>query len=494
MEIFMHFEDQLKLLLSSRHLLIYIVTNEEERLENTINKMAKNKYPSCIYYWDFIDGYYNNPNYCEQSKRNPLRALDIIENLDVSISTIFILKDFHLFINDIGIIRKIKNLFRKLKNSNLHIIIIASEIQIPQLLKEIVTVLEFPLPNVEEITIELNRLFAIMATNSNIQIDNLALAYKGMSMELIRRSVTKLIFAQKPNKQIFEIVSEEKQQLIRQTDVLDFYPVSSTLEDIGGLFNLKQWLKKRSNAFSRQAQSYGLPSPKGILLVGIQGTGKSLSAKAISQEWKIPLLKLDVGKIFGGIVGESESKMRKMIKLSEESAPCVLWIDEIDKAFSRINYNGDSGTANRVLSSFLTWLSEKKEQVFIVATANNIFQLPPEMLRKGRFDEIFFLDLPNTQERFKIFQIHLMKIRPLTWKRYNIQYLSELTESFSGAEIKQSIIEAMHNAFYEKRDFNTDDIIDVINEFIPLAFTDHSTISSLQEWAKLGKVRLASKE
>lgn len=489
----MYFEDKLKLLLSSRHFLIYIFTNEEERLENTVNKIAENEYPSNVYYWDFIDGFQNNPNYAEKSRRNPLQALHLVESLDTSRPSIFIFKDFHVFMNDTSIIRKIKNLFRKLKNSNIHILITSSEIQVPQLLRDIITVVEFPLPSEEEIALELQRLFSVMKTIPSVKIEDLAVVYKGMSIELIRRSVTKLIFASKPNKKIIEIVSKEKQQLMRHTDILDFYPISSSLDDIGGLFYLKQWLKKRSNAFSKQAQSYGLPAPKGILLVGIQGTGKSLSAKAISNQWNIPLLKLDVGKIFGGIVGESEGKMRKVIKIAEDLAPCVLWIDEIDKAFSRTNYSTDSGTTNRVLSSFLTWLSEKTKQVFIVATANHILHLPTEMLRKGRFDEIFFLDLPNYKERCHIFQIHLIKIRPLTWNNYDIQHLSELTQSFSGAEIKQSIIEAMHNAFYEKRDFCTEDIVDVINEFIPLAFTDNANILYLQEWAKSGKVRLASK-
>lgn len=488
----MCFEEKLILLLLSRHLLIYIVTNEEERLENTINSIIKNKYPSSIYYWNFIDGYQNNPNYINQGKRNPLAALDIIDNIDSSSSKIFVLKDFHLFMDDVSIIRKFKNLFIKLKNSNLHIIITASDIQVPKLLQEIITVLEFPLPNVKEILIELEYLFSFINLDFEVDLENLALSYKGMSMDLIRRSIAKWISSHQNIDSILNIIIEEKKQVIQKTDILNFYPTTNTLEDIGGLSNLKYWLKKRSNAFSQQAQNYGIPSPRGILLAGIQGTGKSLSAKAISQQWQLPLLKLDIGKIFGGIVGESESNMRNMIKVAEESAPCILWIDEIDKAFTRINNSGDSGTTNRVLSSFLTWLSEKEKQVFIVATANNVLCLPPEMLRKGRFDEIFFLDLPNAEERVKIFQIHLMKMRPLTWKTYNIIYLSQLTENFSGAEIRQIIIEAMHNAFYEKRDFKTEDIVMVIKEFIPLSFTDHIVISSLQEWAKLGKVRLAS--
>ena len=488
----MCFEEELVLLLLSRYLFIYITTIEEERFEYCINKIIDNYYPSSIYSWNFIDGYQNNPNYAGQSKRNPLGALELIESLDLLTSRIFILKDFNLFLSDISIVRKIRNLSIKLKNSNSHIIIVASDIQIPPLLKDMITILEFPLPTLSEIKLELKRLFRFMPMVESIDIDNLSLAYKGMTIELIRRSIAKLISSKKTAKHIFTIIADEKKQLIQKTDILEFYPVKNTLDDIGGLNNLKAWLHKRSTAFSKQAQTYGLPSPRGILLIGIQGTGKSLSAKAISQQWQIPLLRLDIGKIFGGIVGESESKMRKMIQVAEDLEPCVLWIDEIDKAFSRINSHGDSGTTNRVLSSFLIWLSEKKKKVFVVATANNILNLPSEMLRKGRFDEIFFLDLPTKSERAKIFQIHLMKVRPLTWKEYNIDYLSDISKDFSGAEIRQSIIEAMYNAFYEKRDFNTDDIVLAINESIPLAFTDSTTIDKMQEWAKLGKVRLAS--
>nr|WCH56257.1 hypothetical protein [Hypnea sp.] len=488
----MHFEQKLKLLISSRHLFIYVVTNEEERLEYVINKIIHKGF-SNIYSWDFIDGYTNNPNYLGYAQRNPLAALELVETLDSDLARVFILKDYHLFINDISIIRKIKNLSKKFRNVNCNIIIIASEVSIPPLLKEVITLLEFPKPNIEEISVELRRLFNVLHINFNVDFDNLAFACRGMSIEFIRKSIAKLVSMQQSAPYIFHLISEEKKQLIEQTDILDYCSLSHTIDDIGGLSLLKQWLQKRSNAFSKQAQSYGLPIPKGILLVGIQGTGKSLSAKVIAQHWQLPLFRLDIGKIFGGIVGESEKNIRVVIKLSEDLSPCVLWIDEIDKAFNRLSTNNDSGTTNRVLSTLLTWLSEKKKQVFVVATANDILSLPSEILRKGRFDEIFFLDLPNLHERKMIFQIHLMKLRPLTWTKYDISYLGELTSSFSGAEIQQCIIEAMNNAFYEKRDFENKDIINAIADIIPLAFTDHAKVMSMQEWAKLGKIRLASK-
>lgn len=490
----MYFENKLKLLIKSRYTLIYIITNEEERIEYTITETIGKKLENSILYWDFIEGYQNNPNYNNKAKNNPLEALELIEHLTSTTYKTFVLRDFHLFLNDLSIIRKIKNLSRKLKNSNSNIIIIASEINIPFALKDIITTIDFPLPSLKEIQLELKRLFIIIKIEIvQDALEELALAYKGLSIERIRRSIYKISINSKfdNTKNIINYILEEKKQIIQQTDILEFYPTNHSLKDIGGLINLKRWLKQRSKAFSKQAKNYGIPTPKGLLLVGIQGTGKSLSAKAISREWQIPLLRLDIGKLFNSLVGESEARMRQMINICEASAPCILWIDEIDKTFTSLN-NNDSGTTNRVISSFLIWLSEKKSAVFVVATANNIFSLPTEMLRKGRFDEIFFLDLPNEQERQSIFQIHLMKIRPLTWQTYDLKKLSLLTNQFSGAEIKQSIIEGMMNSFNEKREFTTEDIIEAIKEFIPLAFTDQSNINSIQEWSKLGKIRNAS--
>nr|YP_009510370.1 hypothetical protein [Gracilaria caudata]YP_010196085.1 hypothetical protein LK014_pgp178 [Gracilaria caudata]AXI96043.1 hypothetical protein [Gracilaria caudata]UAD83482.1 hypothetical protein [Gracilaria caudata] len=491
----MSFENDLKLLLSTQNILIYILSSEEERLEYNMNLMIQQNIKKSIYCWNFIDGYYNNPNYLNRALRNPLQAIEFIEQLNFPTSTIFFLKDFHAFINDISIIRKIKNVSRFLKQANSSIVISASEIQIPGLLKDFVTVLEFPLPNDDEINIELHRLFNIMNISSSFYSEyfyDLILAYRGFSIDQIRISIAKLLSSNSSIDNLIKNILNEKQQLVNQTDILEFYPVDDSFEDVGGLILLKDWLNKRSKAFSKQAQDYGLIAPKGVLLVGVQGTGKSLIAKAISGQWKLPLLKLDMGKIFAGIVGKSEERMRHMIKTAEQSFPCILWIDEIDKCFTRLNNYMDSGTTSRVLGTLLTWLAEKDKPIFVIATANQVLSLPSELLRKGRFDEIFFLDLPNLEEREKIFKIHLMKFRPLSWLNYDIKFLSKLTDQFSGAEIEQAIIEAMYNAFYEKREFSTQDIINVIDNFIPLAFTDQVNISAIQNWAISGKIRMAS--
>nr|YP_009732198.1 hypothetical protein [Gracilaria spinulosa]QHS70664.1 hypothetical protein [Gracilaria spinulosa] len=491
----MSFENDLKLLLSTQSILIYILNSEEERLEYNINFIIQQNIKKTIYCWNFIDGYYNNPNYLNTASRNPLEAIEFIEQLNFPKSTIFLLKDFNVFINDISIIRKIKNISRFLKQANSSIIISASEIQIPVLLRDFITVLEFPLPSDIEINMELHRLFQVMNISSSVYSEyfyDLILAYRGFSIEKIRMSIVKSLSSNLSISNLIKNILHEKRKLIEQTDILEFYAADYSFLDVGGLILLKDWLNKRSKAFCVQAKDYGLMVPRGILLVGIQGTGKSLVAKAISGQWKLPLLKLDIGKIFAGIVGKSEERMRNMIKIAEQSSPCILWIDEIDKCFTRLNNYNDSGTTSRVLGTLLTWLAEKNQPIFVIATANQVLSLPSELLRKGRFDEIFFLDLPNLEEREKIFKIHLMKFRPLSWFKYDIKSLSRLTDQFSGAEIEQAIIEAMYNAFYEKREFSTQDIINVISDFVPLAFTDQVNISAIQNWAISGKIRTAS--
>ena len=235
-----------------------------------------------------------------------------------------------------------------------------------------------------------------------------------------------------------------------------------------------------------------MPVPRGILLVGVQGTGKSMTAKAIANDWFLPLLRLDTGRLFGGVVGESERRIREMIEIAESLSPCVLWIDEIEKSLSNTSQSGDSGTTNRVFSTLLTWLAEKKAFVFVVATANALESIQLELIRKGRFDEIFFLDLPNRNERKSIFEVHLKSFRSESWTLYDTNELSKLTPSFSGAEIKQLIVEAMYQAFSENREFKTQDIIEEIDRSVPLAKLHQESVQKLQAWARSGRVRLGS--
>ncbi|EDX86511.1 ATPase, AAA family protein [Synechococcus sp. PCC 7335] len=493
----MSFKDELSLLVRSRYPLIYIPTREEERAESAIADCAKEIGGSrTVYTWDYVDGYQGNPTDTGFGRRNPLQALELIEKIPSSAAALFVLRDFHRFLEDITISRKLRNLLKLLKSQPKNIIILSAELTIPSELSSIITVLEFPLPNADEIRTEVERLLAATGSNlSSRDIDELVRSCQGLAMERIRRVLARGIAAHgsfEPDD--IDLILEEKQQTIRQTQILEFHPASEKISDIGGLDNLKDWLLKRGGAFSERARQYGLPHPRGLMLVGIQGTGKSLTAKAIAHHWHLPLLRLDVGRLFGGLVGESESRTRQMIQLAEALAPCILWIDEIDKAFAGFDGRGDSGTTSRVFGTFITWLAEKASPVFVVATANNIQSLPPEMLRRGRFDEIFFVGLPCQEEREAIFSVHLGRLRPHNLNSYDINRLAYETPDFSGAEIEQSIVEAMHIGFSQNRDFTSDDVLEAVSQIIPLARTAKHQIEALQQWAADGRARLASRQ
>ncbi|MFN9241764.1 MAG: AAA family ATPase, partial [Pseudanabaena sp.] len=368
----MNFEADLNLTLRARYPLIYIPSDEEERVEAVINNVAKSLGRS-VFIWDFVDGYQSNPNDAGAGKRNPLQALEFVDKIPKG--AVFVLRDFDRFLDDVAIARKLKNLARKLKSEAQNIVILASKIIIPDSLSEFFSILEFPLPNPNELKIEIEQIANSTNSDHDLRlnkqaIDDLVRASQGLSLERIRRVLAKAIAEHNClRSEDVELILEEKRQSIRQTQILEFYPSTTEISDIGGLDNLKEWLLRRGGAFSDRARKYGLPHPRGLLLAGIQGTGKSLTAKAISHHWHLPLLRLDVGRLFAGLVGESESRTRQMIQLAEALSPCVLWIDEIDKAFSGIEGRGDSGTTNRVFGTFLTWMAEKTSPVFVVATA-----------------------------------------------------------------------------------------------------------------------------
>ena len=490
-----NFIKEIEILLKSHQSIIYVTTPEEARFEYTFKQLVDSYYSSYnLMYWDFVTGFQGNPNYNGKTSKNPLKVLEMIEDLSSDGPSFFVLKDFNAFLGDNSISRKLRNLHKGLTYKGKIIIILASELNIPPTLSEIITSVAFPLPTISEIRHEIERLSDIFTKPlDSSSLDQLSTLCQGLSFESIRKVLFKcFVLSGSSSFNASNFVLYEKKQMIRQTQILEFCDQDVTMDDIGGLNNLKNWLLLRSGSFSQDAFLYGLPSPKGLLLVGIQGTGKSLVAKAIANEWRLPLLRLDVGNLFGGIVGESEAKVRKMIQIADSLSPCVLWIDEIDKAFKGLQSGSDGGTSNRVFATFITWLSEKKTRVFVVSTANDIDSLPAELLRKGRFDEIFFLSLPSIEERKSIFYVHLKKLRPVTWTDYDLDILSELTPGFSGAEIYQIIIEAMYKAFSQKREFSTSDIVESINETVPLVHTHSDSLQSIQNWASTGKIRPAS--
>ena len=498
---------RLDLMIRARYSLLYIVGVEEEPVEAVIAQVALEVTPARrVLFWDIVRGWEDNGS----GKGSVMAALDRIGKTAVEEYTIFVLRDLHPVLKypyterNAPVVRELRNLTRELKRSKKTIVLTSHALELPEELKEEVTVIDFPLPNFQEI----DRLIShVVAKPEQLQVTGLAReqlvkACQGLSRARIGRVLAKALAAkQQINESDIDGVLEEKQQAIRQTGILEFFNSQESLKNVGGLENLKQWVKMRQDAFTDEARSYGIPNPKGVLLVGIQGTGKSLSAKTIASEWRLPLLRLDTGRLFGGIVGESESRVRQMIELAEAIAPCVLWIDEIDKAFGNIisGGDGDSGTSRRVFGSLITWMQEKTSPVFIVATANNVRILPAELLRKGRFDEIFFLNLPSELERQDIFQVHLQRLRPTRLREFDLGVLAKRAENFSGAEIEQVVIDGLYRAFGtfvngQRRDLTTEDILRSIDDTVPLAAIARSQIEDLKRWAAEAGARTASND
>lgn len=493
--------DRLDLMIRARYPLIYIVAVEEEPVEEILLYLARRAEPQrTVSIWDIVRGWNDNG----ADKGAVMAALSRIAKTDKQQHAIFVLRDLHFILktpeNDRNapIIREIKNLTKELKRTRQTLIFTSHALEVPEELKEEITVVDFPLPDGEEIDHLIGQLVAPEKLKvQGLAREQLVKACQGLSRTRIQRVLAKALAAKEQvNESDIEEVLEEKKQAIRQTGILEFFYTRESLKNVGGLDNLKEWVRMRQNAFTEEARRYGIPNPKGVLLVGIQGTGKSLSAKTIAHEWRLPLLRLDSGRLFGGIVGESESRLRQMICLAEAMAPCVLWIDEIDKAFGNVNNgaDGDSGTSRRVFGSLITWMQEKTCQVFIVATANNVSILPAELLRKGRFDEIFFLNLPTEKEREEIFKVHLQKLRPSRLREFDLGKLAKFGIDFSGAEIEQVVIDGMYRAFGEQRDFDCEDIIKEIKETVPLAAIARQQIEGLKQWAAEAGARTASND
>ena len=326
----MNFLSNFILLLKARYPIIYIITSEEERVEYFLKYMVKKHLPRAYYSWDFIEGFKGSPNDKGFAARNPLEALEFVDKLTPETAAIFVLKDYDNFLNDISVTRKLKNLGRTLKLQPKNLVIVSSELNIPDTLKEFITVIELPLPTYAEISSELKRLMSSLEQKiSDKTIASLSTACQGLSLERVRRVLSKIIVQYgEINELSPALVLEEKKQLVQQTQVLEFCLTNKSISDLGGLDNLKSWLNIRAEAFSQDAITYGLPYPKGILLVGVQGTGKSITAEIIANEWKLPLLRLDFGRLFASLVGQSELRVRSMIQTAEALSPCVLYIDE----------------------------------------------------------------------------------------------------------------------------------------------------------------------
>ncbi|RLA78382.1 MAG: AAA family ATPase [Epsilonproteobacteria bacterium] len=487
----MDFNKELENLVKANISAIYIQSFEWQRFQVKIRKVAENQNKR-LFYFNIIDNLkeldLKEKEFSSIDDKDTIA--DIFENIEENAIYIFEEKHEDFTMGDKGDILRYKFALREFKKKKSTLIMFSSVLEIPKELEKELMILDMPLPTLNDFEKLFNKLAKEFNISASIDIGILK-SLLGLTIEEATNAISKAI-AQKGKLTTNEIgiLISQKEQIIKKSGHLEYFHPKDSMDSIGGLDNLKDWLKIRYKAFSQNAKKYKLKSPKGIMLLGIPGTGKSLSAKAVSSSWKMPLLRLDFGKIFGGIVGESESNIRETIKIAESLSPCVLWIDEIEKGLSGLKGGGDSGTSARVFGTFLTWMQEKTSEVFVLATANDISALPKELLRKGRFDEIFFVDLPTNEERKQIIKIHLNNVEQEE-KNLNIEKLAEISKGFSGAELEEVVNEALFNIFSidskDKPILKTKDLIDVIGGFYPLSRT--LKIEDLEKMREVAKAR-----
>jgi len=501
----MSFQSELELLIRARYPILYLITSEEMRVQALVTDIALRRQKK-VFEWSYSTGIVPAGTSIQSQKtrnpatKEPLAALDQV--IDQVEPAVFIFKDLHPFLTkaNYAVVRRLKEIAIHLRNSFKTIVLVSPVMEIPAELEKEVTVLNFPLPAREDleelldkIIDDLKQVKAARVELDGVGRDRLLQAALGLTLGEAENVFAKIIV--KDGRLSGEDVQEvfaEKQQIIRKSGLLEYYPTEEGFAQVGGLAVLKDWLNKRAVALSNEARAFGLPAPKGVLILGVQGCGKSLCAKAVSTQWRLPLLRFDMGRMFNSFVGSSEENVRRAIAVAESVAPAILWVDEIDKAFAGAQGSGasDGGTTARVFGTFLTWLSEKRAPVFVVATANDISQLPPELLRKGRLDEIFFVDLPAPEERWEVFRIHLEK-RGREAGRFDLEALAEASGEFSGAEIEEAINSALYDAFYAKEEVTTAHILNALAQAVPLARTMDEQISGLRSWAE-GRARNAS--
>jgi ATP-dependent 26S proteasome regulatory subunit len=461
---------ELRLQADSGYPLIYLLTHEEDRARRLVVE-AFHGGPQKVVVWSSTGGLKS-----EEGGRDPVRMLSSFRAPGPGVT---ILLDFHNHLGDPQVVRRLRDVVPACARAGHLLVIVSPVLVIPAELEKDLSVLELPMPSRAELDAQLR---AICAAEQVIFpeefIAALVRAAQGLTEIEAQRVFTKAL-RKGGGFELDDVtlVLEEKKKSIRKSEVLEFWELDESLAEVGGLEEVKLWLAAREQAFGDEAERYGLPAPKGLLLIGVQGCGKSLTAKAVAGSWKLPLLRLDLGSVFGG--GSPETAIRRAILVAESLAPVVLWVDEIEKGFAEAAGGGSA----RVFGAFITWLQEKKAPVFVVATANEVEHLPPELLRKGRFDELFFVDLPDAHERLAILKVHVRK-RGRDPAAFELEAIARAAEHFSGAELEQGVVAGLYRAFGQGRELESLDIQKELDEIVPLYATYEEKIKTLREWAR----------
>ncbi|MCK6530795.1 AAA family ATPase [Myxococcota bacterium] len=473
--------DELTALFKARYCLFYLLSHEERRVEKGLAKLAT-ALDRPLRAWTCTAGLRDASTADGAPGTEDFAAA--LRQVTEGPPALFLFKDAHPYLEDPDVVRRIRDMEPKLAEQGRALIFLSPVLALPKELEKDVSVLDVPLPTLGEVA----RLLGVLVKGQQIPLDvdlfeKFVKASLGLTEQEVKKVYTRILLGgHRFSEEDLGVLIQEKKRILRRSRFLDFHEHGERIEEVGGLEQLKEWLRARNQGFTEKARKYGLPQPKGLFILGVQGCGKSMTAKAVADLWKVPLLRLDVGGLLQAS-GPAEQNLRDAVRIAESMAPVVMWIDEIEKAFAGSEGDNRSITAARAMGDFLTWLQEKTRPVFVIATANDVSSLPPELLRKGRFDEIFFVDLPNVHERECILQIHLRR-RGRDPRDFDCWAVAEATERFSGAEIEQAVIAAMFNAFSHEREVTTRDVMAVVRETVPLAITMDDRIKALKEWAR----------
>jgi len=479
----------IKTLVLSFHPVIAISSLEEERVESLVDAVAQ-ELGMPVFEWTLTRGLAQKP--ADHGNRNTARPLDLMGHLrTLRVEAIFLLKDFARHLEDPAVCREFKDAARNFSGSCATMIVTGAAPHFPADIDHQVVHYQLSLPGASElrdvVTTVLRSLCQRRGARVELtpaELDELVHALSGMTLNQARQAIARVVLEDGTLRAAdIRCVIDQKAQMLGEDGLLEYFPCEDNPFELGGFARLKQWLARARIGFTQEAAALNLTPPRGILMVGVQGCGKSLAAKCIAREWRLPLVKLDAGRLYDKYVGESEKNLRKAIDVAESMSPVVLWIDEIEKGFSPTSGDQDGGLSRRIFATFLTWMQEKKKEVFIVATANDVFSLPPEFLRKGRFDEIFFVDLPDPEERVTIFRIHLTQ-RKQDASRFDLAALATASDGFSGAEIEQAVIAGLYRALYEKRPFGTHILLNELRATVPLAVSRCEDIERLRTMAR----------
>ena len=423
---------------------------------------------------------------------DPVQALANLESM--TIEAVFVLKDFHRHMDNPVVVRRLRDVGQKFSANRRTLVLTAPAIEMPAELVSLVEFLDLPLPDLDRLREIIRETFTRLAGAHALKlqldangVDAMAANLRGLTEEAAERAISQTVvgrLALSPD--CITDVLDSKKALLKRSEMLEFVDSTDDMSSVGGLDNLKGWLQQRRGAWEDRARKFGLDPPKGVIILGVQGCGKSLCARAVAGEWKLPLVKFDTAAVYDKFIGETEKRIQKVFRVAEGLAPCVLWIDELEKVFAGSgpdSASADAGVSSRLLASFLSWMQDRKPAVFVAATCNNVTVLPPELIRKGRFDELFFVDLPSAAERKQVFSIQLTK-RKRNPAAYDLDQAAATAKGFSGAEIESAVQTALYAAFARKQELSTEDLLTALSSTVPLSVTRAEEIAQLRAWAK----------